>query len=411
MKKTVVLKITSNTGKMVNLGCIVTGLYNVANWERRQAWESTGKIPNYYQQYFSLRDHSLAKLLHSHVSQQVFKVLEENYRSWFALRKKGHQEARPPMFRKKGKPSTFTITNYGFKILSDSEIQLSTKNSFGENITIRVESRPDVRISEIVKPQILQIVFKKGKITANLVHDIETSIKPANGNVLAIDLGIKNFAVTFDTTRSTRIYKGGTVSSTAYYFDKKIAALQAELPKGKHGSAAISRLYRKKNAQIKQMLHCYANDIRDYCVHNNIVQVAIGDLKGIREDANGDAKNWGNKGNIKLHSWRYAWFTSTLKYKLEEAGIDLATVSEKYTSRTCPRCGDRKRKNRFVRGSYKCLKCGYANHSDVIGAMNILQRYLDGELSPTSNPVVNNGYVVGWNVQSACTEAPVFRRG
>jgi putative transposase len=100
MQKTVILKITSNIGKVVNLGCIVTGLYNVANWERRRAWESTDKIPNYYQQYFSLRDHPLAKLLHSHVSQQVFKGLDENYRSWFILRKHGSQDARPPMFRK-----------------------------------------------------------------------------------------------------------------------------------------------------------------------------------------------------------------------------------------------------------------------------------------------------------------------
>jgi putative transposase len=153
-----------------------------------------------------------------------------------------------------------------------------------------------------VKPQILQIVFKKGKVTANLVHDVETTIKLPKGNALAIDLGIKNFVTTYDTGKATRIYKGGKILSTSYYSDKKIAALQSKLPKDKHRSKAISRLCRRKNAGIKQVLHCYANDIREYCISNDANTVVIGDLNGVREGVDGTAKNWGTEGNLKLHS-------------------------------------------------------------------------------------------------------------
>jgi putative transposase len=227
--------------------------------------------------------------------------------------------------------------------------------------------------------------------------------------VLAVDLGIKNTATTFDTGNAARIYKGGAILATKYYFGKKIAKLQSQLPPNKRGSKAISRLHRKESAQVKHALHCYANNIRDYCVAQGIAEVAVGDLKGVRKKGDGTPKNWGGAGNLQLHSWGYAEFTGLLRYKLEEAGIALALVSEKYTSRTCPRCGDRKRKNRFVRGWYRCSNCGYANHSDVIGATNILKRYLEGDLSPTSNSAVSCGTVAKWDSsRSACTEAPAF---
>jgi len=47
MRRTVVLDVASNADKLINLGRIVTGLYNVANYHRREEWERTGKIPNY----------------------------------------------------------------------------------------------------------------------------------------------------------------------------------------------------------------------------------------------------------------------------------------------------------------------------------------------------------------------------
>jgi hypothetical protein len=154
MRKTVVFEVADNVNRIVNLGCIVTGLYNIANHHRRQEMRSKGKIPNYYQQYYALRDHRLARLLHSHVAQQVLKTVEYNYRSWFALRRSGHQNANPPAFRKPGMPSTFHFTNYGFKILDDAHIQLSTRNAFGENIVVKVLGRTGIRISEIKKPRV-----------------------------------------------------------------------------------------------------------------------------------------------------------------------------------------------------------------------------------------------------------------
>lgn len=412
MRQTTILKICDHIKEIQQLGMVVTGFYNVAIYDRRQAWQSTGKTPNYYQQYYALREHTLAKLLHSHVTQQILKTIENNYQSFFALKKNGHDTANPPSFRKPKTPSTFHFTNYGFKIIDQSHIELSTKNLFGKNILVKIESNPKIKINELTEPKILQFVFKKGSVTAHLVYEITTELKPKNDRTMAIDLGIKNFAVTYDTFRKAMIFKGGQILAISYYFDKKIAQLQSQLPKmkdgkQKHGSHAISRLHHQKNAQIRQILHSFSNAIVDYCANNDIRSVAIGKLTNLRE-----GKDYGKKTNLKIHQWRYDQFTQMLKYKLEKEGIELIQVSERYTSRTCPECGDRKRKNRFTRGNYKCSKCGYENHSDKIGAMNILTMYQHGSLLPRCNSVVNHGTVINWaSAQLICTEAPHFSGG
>ena len=82
MHKTTTLKIKTYVERVWQIGKVVTGLYNVANYERRKTWRNTGIIPTYYHQYYSLRKHPLAKLLHSHVTQQILITLDQNYPSF-----------------------------------------------------------------------------------------------------------------------------------------------------------------------------------------------------------------------------------------------------------------------------------------------------------------------------------------
>ncbi len=404
------------------MGKVVTALYNQANYERRKAWRETGKIPNYYQQYYALRNQELAKLLPSQTVQQTLKTLEHNYRSWYGLRKNGDKTARPPGFRKPKHPSTFRFTNYQFKIIDNNKIRLATKKFLGKNIEVKVKGNPETPISMIEKPQTLTIVFRNGKkiIIANLTYKIPNPEEEENGKIMGIDLGIKNIATTYGTVDGEfQIYKGEKILSIQYYFNKQIQKLQKKLPKKEDGktqqySKTIVKLHKKKARQIKHQLHCIANDIVKTCEEKGIKTVVVGDLKNIRKDKNGKGRNLGKKINQKLHSWSYCTLASLLEYKLKRVGIVLKKVSEKYTSRTCPACGDRKRENRVKRGSFKCSNCGYKNHPDVIGAINILKTYQYGllENAPNCNPRVNSGNVVKWDPSRlACTEAPSVRLG
>lgn len=425
MRLTTVLKICSHKEELKRMGKVVTALYNQANYKRREAWKETGKIPNYYQQYYALRDHELARVLPSHTVQQILKTLEHNYQSWYGLRKNGDKTARPPGFRKPKHPSTFRFTTYQFKIIDNKTIRLTTKRLLGEKIEVKVRGNPKTPISKIEKPQTLTIVFRNEEkiTTANLTYkipDSEKGDKEENSKIMGIDLGIKNIATTYDTAdEEFRIYKGGKVLSTQYYFNKQIQKLQKKLPKKEDGktqqySKNITKLHRKKARQVKHQLHCIANDIVKTCEKKNIKTVVVGDLKNIRKENNGKGKKLGRKTNQKLHSWSYCTLTSLLDYKLKRVGIALKKVSEKYTSRTCPACGDRKKKNRAIRGSFRCNKCGYRKHPDVIGAINILKTYQYGVLenAPNCNPRVNSGNVVKWDESHlTCTEAPSAKAG
>ena len=52
----------------------------------------------------------------------------------------------------------------------------------------------------------------------------------------------------------------------------------------------------------------------------------------------------------------------------------LFVVSPQYTSQTCPCCGHVSADNRQTQARFACVECGYENHADVVGAVNVLER-------------------------------------
>jgi len=72
-----------------------------------------------------------------------------------------------------------------------------------------------------------------------------------------------------------------------------------------------------------------------WCAEEGVEKTAVGDLSDIREDENGDSRNWGQSGNKKLHGWEFDRFARLLEYKAEEEGILIDRVDEKNTSKTC----------------------------------------------------------------------------
>lgn len=52
----------------------------------------------------------------------------------------------------------------------------------------------------------------------------------------------------------------------------------------------------------------------------------------------------------------------------------LLTVPPEYTSQTCPYYEYVSKDNRKTQAQFECVGCGYKNHADVVGAINILER-------------------------------------
>jgi len=68
-----------------------------------------------------------------------------------------------------------------------------------------------------------------------------------------------------------------------------------------------------------------------------------------------------------------------IENKANERGRKVIRVNPKYTSQTCPNCGNIDKANRVSQSKFKCTSCGYEAHADQNAAANILIRGLRDE--------------------------------
>lgn len=361
------------------LGFYATKLYNTDNHIRREKWDKTGKIPNWYEQKKSLKDNHWYKLLPSQTAQQICKNLQENYNSWFKLRKTD-KDANPPMFRKKSKLTPLSFYQQ-FKI-NENTIMFSMSKKFRkENNGINKLSFELNQWKEIEgTPKMCNIIYDDGKWMAHVVYEVPERKMSDYPDVMAVDIGIINMATTTDTNGNSTIYSGGQALAVQHYFNKEIAKIQSKTIEqhNRKGSKAITRMYEKKRRQINQIIHTITKEVVKEAEKNKIGTIIVGDIKNIRK-----GKHWNKKSGQKLHSWGFAKLISQIEYKSKLSGIRMVKISERDTSKTCSVCGMVRKSNRKHRGMYRC-KCGNKMNADVNGARNILKKYLQEHNSSRS---------------------------
>ena len=146
-------------------------------------------------------------------------------------------------------------------------------------------------------------------------------------------------------------------------------------------------MHRKRTQRRKQFLYAVTRHIVDTCVEKRVGVIVLGDLKGIRQQANGEARNYGRVGNLKLHAWPFNTFAQMLCYKARLAGITVVQVSERNTSRMCCACGYLNANSRVHRGLYIRAECAASLNAYINGAINILRKYLQRLDESTGVPV------------------------
>ena len=373
-------------GTLNQTGLACSKLWNVALYHSRQVWEETGKIPGGYETQKAVQDHFWYKQLPTHTAQAVIQELWQAYKSWFGHRRNGNPKARPPKYRKRnGKvsPSTVTFKRSGF-CLEGSILRLSRGKTVaaetGEQfLFLELAIPPEADISS---PRQVRLVPRNGGWEAHLVCEVPGATKAPGKGVAAVDVGIVNLATVAYSDGTTELHSGRGLLAQEYYFAKEIARCKpAGWRPGSRKKAASKRerrLHRKRAQRRRQFLHAVTRHIVDTCVEKGIGIIVSGDLKGIRQQANGEARNRGKAGNLKLHAWPFDTFVQMLAYKARLAGITIVQLSERNTSRTCSVCGCVNANSRVHRGLYVCSECGTTINADVNGAVNILHKYLQG---------------------------------
>jgi putative transposase len=357
------------------LGFAASKLWNVARWTAGRIWKACGQIPDDGVLKAYLKRHERYADLNAQSSQRVIEELDEAFDSWKGHRHNGNERANQPGYRKHNGEhprATVTFKADGFK--HDAEngyLRLSKGRNFkahrSDFILCAYDADPAVDIENI---HIVRAVYEHGEWRLHIVcrHEIDVPESPGNG-VAGIDLGICNFAaVSFG--EESLLYPGGALKEDEYYFLKEKATCVDSASREAH------RLDQKRTGRRTHFLHTLSNDIITECLDRSVGTLIVGKLTGIREDENGDPKQWGPHGNLDLHSWPFDRFPELLEYKGETVGIDVCHESERDTSKTCSVCGRKRGANRVERGLYVCDACGLVANADTNGAENLRQKVL-----------------------------------
>ncbi|KEQ18651.1 RNA-guided endonuclease InsQ/TnpB family protein [Endozoicomonas numazuensis] len=195
--------------------------------------------------------------------------------------------------------------------------------------------------------------------------------------IVGLDMGVKKF-VTLSTGEQ---YK--PLNSYRKH-EKKLASEQRKLSR----KVKFSENWKKQKRRINRIHSKIANCRSDYLhrasyeISKNHAIIVIEDLKvsNMSKSAKGNAENQGKnvkaKSGLNKSILDQGWyeFRRQLEYKQAWRGGEVIAVNPAYTSRTCPEesCRYESKENRPNQETFRCVKCGYENNADIVGALNVL---------------------------------------
>ncbi|MGB9022397.1 MAG: transposase [Candidatus Bathyarchaeia archaeon] len=354
-------------------------LWNMANYERRQALFKSQRNLTYAQQCKRLKDADAFKQLGTCKAQAVLMKLREAWGSYHTLKRLQRNGQLPPHIKRVSPP----------RYMKDRQTRRLTANTiYVRNDGYRQED------DTLILSKSLGVPFKAGDLwlgkqgRLELHYDslrkrwcghIPVKVKwPRKGKPhhstrkrASIDLGICNLATcVIEDSGKAYVYSGRAVLSDWRYWTKLIAAVESELKKtnGRDSSKRLSRLYRTRRRRLDHAVKAMLRDLYEQLENECVTDLVVGDLKHIRDNA-----NHGKVGNQKLHNfWPFAQIRQRIHELSEESGIRVRFKSERGTSKHCSLCGEKHKNGRVKRGLYKCAKTGTTLNADVNGATNIL---------------------------------------
>ena len=312
--------------------------------------------------------------LHSAGNQHVYLKYYSNRDAMFRSIQANHEgskSAKLPYKRKKYFTTGWNVYSY---VIDYRNKTLSLAKKVDENgkkqkpvvCTFKTMPRYVVEVELIYKGKLyFAVKYKSPKTNEDIVSN----------NVAAIDFGEIHSISSIDNNGNALIITGRKLRSITRLRNKeqgKIKSKRAKLSKNskqyKKYTHAIHDIGFKSDNQVLDCVHKISKLYLDYCIENKISKVYYGDLDSCTRGKHGKMSKFTNQ---KLRDWCYGLLTLQLENKLSRYGIEMIKISEAYTSQTCPHCEN---KHKPTGRNYEC-DCGYTQHRDLVGAMNILNFY------------------------------------
>lgn len=367
-------------------------LYNVALYNIRQHYFNTKQFLRYESNYHECRVNENYSLLQAGISQQILRVADRSFKSFFNLIKKAKSgdyrfcDIKMPHYRKKGGMFALVLSTNAI-VVKDEYFVIPQSREFSKlhgskNIKIpfpkRLECKTikEVRILPINNGQYYKIQYVY--IQAEEPQALDTS------KALGIDLGIDNLATCVPSVGTPFIIDGRKLKSINRYWNKQKAHYQSianhqNIKGGK--TKRINTLTAKRNNQVKDTIRKASRCIINYCIDHNIGTLVVGYNEDFKCNTNLGKANNQNFVQLPLGNLR-----QSLQYLCERYGIRYVEQEESYTSKSSyldkdvlpvykaeqPYTGVFSGK-RIHRGLYKSAD-GTTINADVNGAANILRK-------------------------------------
>ena len=363
--------------KIKELCHLSKNLYNAALYDVRQHYFSTDKYKTWQTQRKEfVADKNIDYVaLNSHIAGEVLMQVGRTYFSFF--RNKTTKRKKIPRYKPKDGFNVVSIPKLAIskKVINlDNGLFQHTLCPKKENISI-VSTKEKLHHVKIVYNEIYDV------ITIYKTYEVADVEKIENDNLAAIDIGLNNI-VTLITNIGTRplLYNGKPIKSINQYYNKRLAKLQSQLPKGQFISKSIKKLTFKRNNKINHELHCISKAVVEYCSSQQISKIVIGQNKDWK-----DGINIGKKNNQKFVMIPHARLIQMIEYKARMVGITVIVTEESYTSKCsffdqekiCKHqkyLGKRTKRGLFIDSK------GKKWNADVNGAFNILRKVASDEI-------------------------------
>ncbi len=354
-------------------------LYNAANYLVRQSFIHQGVYLSYPEVSHQMKTHEAYRVLPTKVSQQVMKLLDRNWKSYF----KAVQVYRLDPSKFLGHP---TLPQYKDK-------------QKGRNILVysnQAISKPCLRRGVIVPSGLaievathhtnvdcVRIVPRNGYYVVEVVYSRELIPTSLDTSLYAsIDIGLNNLATLTSNKVGfvPRLVNGRPVKSINQFYNKEREHIQKQLGKTQHTSHRMERLTNKRTRKIDHYLHNASKRIVEVVVRECIGTLVIGKNVNWKQEM-----HIGKRNNQNFVPVPHARFISMLTYKCKLVGIRVIETEESYTSKASfldmddiPTYGEIEVKpvfsgRRVKRGLYRASGKRYLN-ADVNGSYNILRK-------------------------------------
>jgi len=356
-------------------------IYNMTLYELRE-----GRVLEQNDFYNMFKDHFRSGYLQMHTYINSIKQAMKDMKSYHALLKK--YKKYPSKSQNPGRPrfkhehnlldATFMKTairiKNGHLLLSIGKKMKSDKQIKAINVGLPDEVYGLLSDKTI---KMIKISYDKNlmKYMTRIVYEVKEKKLIESGDIMAIDLGVKNLAaITFMNSTSQYLVDGNVLKSKIATFNKQIKesyskemyCTGSERFKLTH---KMKKQMRKRKGYIDNYIHTASKKIIDIALDHEVKTLVIGDFKTIKSE---------NKAKYFVQI-PHGRLIKQLEYKSKLQGIEFVMQNESYTSTVSALDLEKASKEyadsskRVNRGLFKSTT-QFIN-ADINGSLNIMRKY------------------------------------